>query len=436
MKTRAQNVLLALAMLSTLNPRPSTVFAQGPLTPPGAPAPSMKTLDQIEPRTPISSQPYTITQPGSYYLTTNLIGGAVVGIEINADNVTLDLNGFAVIGPGNTGINVEDGHTNTFIRNGAVQDWVNTGVYAGRAYNCQTERLMVSGNGRGIWAGTNATVSACTVQSNSLFGISCERGSVILGCTVGNTALLSGISSGAGSTIKDSTVQGNSTDGITVGENSTVSGCTARANGGIGIFVSLGCTVNDCVSKNNALDGFRSDTGGTFSHCSSTFNTGKGYALGIGNTITACSAARNTGAGFSLNTGSTIKDSSCYYNHGHGIAADSYCTIQNCTADFGDADGIVTTNGCRITENNVTRNGTSGNAGIRVYGTGNRIEGNNAVGNLGYGIAMFAGNNFFVRNSASGQSVNFYASGLSTFGPVDTHVGSITNLNPWANFEY
>ena len=69
----------ALALLlSTLAFQLST-FAQGGLTPPGAPGPTMKTLQQIEPRTPISSITFVISQPGSYYLTTNLT--AVSGHE-------------------------------------------------------------------------------------------------------------------------------------------------------------------------------------------------------------------------------------------------------------------------------------------------------------------------------------------------------------------
>src|SRR5215207_11600534 len=55
---------------------PRSTFAQGTLTPPGAPAQTMKTLDQVEPRKPISSLPFTITQPGSYYVTSNLVGVA------------------------------------------------------------------------------------------------------------------------------------------------------------------------------------------------------------------------------------------------------------------------------------------------------------------------------------------------------------------------
>jgi len=59
----------------------------------------MKTLDQVEARTPISSLPYTITQPGSYYLTADLQGVAGQdGIYVPVDNVTIDLNGFALIG--------------------------------------------------------------------------------------------------------------------------------------------------------------------------------------------------------------------------------------------------------------------------------------------------------------------------------------------------
>ncbi len=78
----------------------STLSAQGNLTPPGAPAPTMKTLDQIdaklEKRTPISSLPFTISQSGSYYLTGNLSGTS--GINVNVGNVVIDLNGFDLRG--------------------------------------------------------------------------------------------------------------------------------------------------------------------------------------------------------------------------------------------------------------------------------------------------------------------------------------------------
>src|SRR5450432_171554 len=83
-------------LLSTINSPLSTTFAQGSLTPPGAPAPTMKSLAQIEPRTPISSVPFTIGAPGSYYLTTNLTTTVSNAIVIAASGVTLDLNGFTL----------------------------------------------------------------------------------------------------------------------------------------------------------------------------------------------------------------------------------------------------------------------------------------------------------------------------------------------------
>jgi hypothetical protein len=91
---------LTFAILLTFILHPSSfVLAQGTLTPPGAPAPTMKTLDQVKPRTPISAPGTFLTAPGSYYLTTNLVTGSANadGITVRASNVTIDLNGFSII---------------------------------------------------------------------------------------------------------------------------------------------------------------------------------------------------------------------------------------------------------------------------------------------------------------------------------------------------
>jgi parallel beta-helix repeat protein len=173
MKTK----ILIVAGVLSICLSPLSMFAQGALTPPGAPAPTMKSLDQIEPRTPISS-PFTyIFNPGSYYVTTNLVGNGY-GIEVECDNVTIDLCGFTLQGQaGSTsGIYILGSYTNITIRNGTVTGWGVDGI--GFDYpivspqNMILENLTVTANGKhGIAIGNNCVVSDCTIQNNNWLGI-------------------------------------------------------------------------------------------------------------------------------------------------------------------------------------------------------------------------------------------------------------------------
>jgi len=83
--------------------------------------------------------PYTITQPGSYKLSGNptVVAPNTDGIDINADNVTLDLNEFVISGPGNgpiVGSGISSRKLNITVKNGTVTGFP-TGVNlaAGRA---------------------------------------------------------------------------------------------------------------------------------------------------------------------------------------------------------------------------------------------------------------------------------------------------------------
>src|SRR5438309_10119700 len=96
----------------------ANVFAQGSLTPSGAPTPTMKSLDQIAStgiainatNTPgNSASEFVISAPGNYYLTGNLNVTKTQGIDVRAVGVTIDLNSFQIArtsGSAGSGINV------------------------------------------------------------------------------------------------------------------------------------------------------------------------------------------------------------------------------------------------------------------------------------------------------------------------------------------
>lgn len=143
---KTTSILRSFTLLSVLALAAERALPQGNLNPPGSPAPTFKTLQQVEPCTPISSLPITLSQAGSYYLTTNLTGVAGQhGITITGSRVTLDLMGFELRGgPGPPSGILMNPATSPHILNGSIVSWGQDGINGTNGGGGTIELLRVS----------------------------------------------------------------------------------------------------------------------------------------------------------------------------------------------------------------------------------------------------------------------------------------------------
>jgi parallel beta-helix repeat protein len=394
-------LVLVLSMLL-----PPSSFGQGSLTPPGPPAPTFKTLDQTEPRVPVAtnttpgdgSNLFIINQPGSYYLTTNLVAVAGKnGITISADDVTLDLHGFALIGVAGSfeGVRLLGLRTNIALRNGTVRGWGSSGVAANSASSGHYQDLRLSGNGQ--------------------WGLNCGFNCVVVNCTA----------------------QRNGNNGIQASTGSEIRGCTASVNTGAGIIASDGCTVRSCTATYNTGDGIKSSVSSIVKDCAVRSNGGAGINASDASTVNGCAAYYNTGIGIGVGTGSTVSGCTAQGSGGDGIVAGGGSTVSGCTVTGGTGDGIEVSSSCRVADNNCTSNGVAA-AAIHVTGSDNRIDGNNCVGQA-VGLKIESAGNLIVRNTARNNTTSNYdmVGGNANGEILNVSVGNtITNVSAWANFSY
>jgi hypothetical protein len=143
--------------------------------------------------TRITSIPYLISAPGSYYLGSNLTyTGSGDGIIVGADNVTIDLMGFALNGSGSGryGISMY-GRKNVEIRNGTTTGWT-TGVREESLYSGSLHRIInvrAVGNTEGIvLEGRGHLVKGCEATATGVnLGIYIANNyGTVSGCRVKN----------------------------------------------------------------------------------------------------------------------------------------------------------------------------------------------------------------------------------------------------------
>jgi len=240
-----------------------------------------------DPRTPISSIPFTITQSGSYYLTANLTSPGIPagGITINASHVTLDLMGFVLSGPrpsaigsASPGILVSAPNSNVAIHSGTIRAWGGPGVDAASASVMLEDLRVVDNRSDGIRAGDESTVRGCTAT-------------------------------------------GNTGTGILVGEASTVLQSVASRNGGHGIDADVGSTIDMNTTAHNAWNGIVGGNGSSLNGNTATHNAMAGLRAIGNNTITANTVDFNT-LGISCGGACVVLGNGVSVNSQTGLSSD------------------------------------------------------------------------------------------------------------------
>ena len=351
----------------------------------------MKTLDEVEARTPISAAdlPLSITQSGSYYFTESMTFSTLNAdaITISASGVTIDLNGFTLTGPGkaagSTGSGIYAEYVdNIVIKNGVIREWRRSGVQA--YFNCN-----------------HVIVTDLIVENNGYYGAA-------------------------------------------VGYASIVQNIISRDNDNIGIQVSERCIVEHCTVSENNNHGIYILNRTTVRNCSVYLNTYEGIT-GFSNNVIQNNTISNNRMGINLSARNLIDHNSSCSNSEEGIRLSNDCNqvTHNLVTNNSEHGIYASGDYNRIAHNTLSYNrnvSTPSMAGIFLTGgaAGTHIEGNVVTYN-NFGIDTdAASDNLIIGNRANNNDTDFQLGGSNSYGPIvnATGGGVLTTSDPYANIYY
>jgi len=448
------------------------IATAGPLTPPGAPAPTMKTLDAVEPSIPVGplTTPgdvdalFVIDTPGAYHLAADIDGqNGRHGVQIMASDVTLDLRGFTLRGVAGSLDGVRVGETagplfdDIVIRNGRATGWGGSGVRADRADRSTVSRMSVRSNGAyGIIAGVGARIFDCAAEGSALTNIAVAAESIVSrslaieGDAEGFTgaaatvfescvAFLNGADGfrpGANAIVRNCIASGNVGDGFDAGSRVRFEGCSSIFDGGRGIVAGV-----DSVAQSSLVTG-AGDTGvllgarGVARECSVVTPGGAGIVIGDAGRAIDCAVTGASGAGVSgtlgvLVRGCTIRSVSV------GVSVDAGSRVEDCLITLAAEDGVRVTSHCTVRGNTIDDCGDAqgfDGAAVRASGDANRIEGNSAT-RCDDGFHLDGTANLVIGNSAIEIAMNGFVNPAGNIvGPILTGATITSSPAPNANF--
>ncbi|MCK6476218.1 MAG: right-handed parallel beta-helix repeat-containing protein [Phycisphaerales bacterium] len=336
------------AMVVALGLSGGALLFAGPLDPPAGPvSETHKALTEVEPRIAISAattpgdgdSTFKITQPGSYYLTGNVTGASgKSGIEIAASGVTIDLNGFALLGVSGSlsGVKAATAVQSITIRNGTVSGWGIRGIdiAAAAVTGVRLESITCSSNsGDGIAAFSRCVVQNCVMNQNGGYGLLVNTEAVVEDCTA----------------------NGNGIDGISVGAGAVISRCVCRSNIGNGIRCASNgfSSITECVSVENGVDGIRVNLGVYVASNSCAFN----------GTVTTGAGIRVTGGDCRIESNSSLSN-----DVGIQVDAPGNIVVKNTCSGNPNNWSVVAGNTILVV-NAATAGAVSGNSGGTAPGS-------------------------------------------------------------------
>lgn len=385
----------------------------GPLTPPGAPAPSYKTLDQSNPGTPLSEvggdadAVHVIAAPGRYFFDADIVspGPGMHAIEINTlGPVEIDFGGFSILGNNTETLEAIDlGSGVATVHGGAIVNWGTTAIT--ELDSSLTLRNMTM---RNISGPALMSLNRRTLIENCLFDF--NDGPIVLDSSGGTASgimiracvfeamprAISGLQT-AGVQIIDCTFSGmgtaNTQTKVVVGSNAVISRCTFAGGGEAGVSAGSGLRMSDCTLRGLA-----------------GVNPVAGISAGIDSSVTGCIVTQYSGAGVVVGPRSIVRDCAISVNDGFGIDANTSTVISGNTLE-GNIGGINASFGARIVGNALRSNGATGiqvfgdtfvgdntldGSGVIVNSTDNVIDGNTFTD--GTGVELNSGGNVVRRN--------------------------------------
>lgn len=399
----------------------TAVFAQGPLQPSAGPEEMMKSLDQIEPRTPINELPFTITESGSYFITGDLtVSGD--GIVVEADHVSIDLMGYSLTGDGSSGqgISVTDADGVT-IRNGAILAFED-GIRLLNSRFGRLEDLVLSdhfNNGLSV-EGTGGGASS----GHRIRDISANRNG-----GVGVALIASSAGSVDGNILTHVRLVDNQINGLSLlAQNGTASGNIIRKGvvKGTALFSGL-----DVLSQSGGTA-----AGNIIEDMQVLANDHSGIRLMAfdSDSITSGNIVRNNRI---IDNGNQIPALSVQGMNGG--QANGNLLENNWVRDNASFGIYLNTSGTGTARGNVIRASTvSGNStvGIRLDGDteGTRVE-DNTVSDHPTGIQVDSTKAFVFKNVLFNNGTALVAGAGNIVGALNSGTGEIGNtVNAWSNF--